>query len=376
MVCAVAVCVCCGARPCAAEEDRMLFDVDARSAVLMDAASGEILYAKNEDEALPSASVTKVMTLLLVMEAIDGGRLSLEDTVSVSEYAASMGGSQVYLEPGEQMSVEDLLKSVVVSSANDAAVALAETVAGSEEAFVSMMNSRAAELGMEHSHFENVTGLDDDTVAHLTSAADIAIMSRALMQHETIFQYSSIWMDTIRNGAFGLSNTNRLIRFYSGATGLKTGSTSKAGFCISATAKRDGLHLIAVIMGSPTRDTRNEMAKKLLDWGFANYAVYTNPAASLGEIPVLGGMLDACAVGYPAFSCLTRKGSEKSITFEIVLPETLAAPIEVGEAVGQVIYRLGDTVIGQTEITAAESVARLSYLEQLCRMLKMFFLRA
>lgn len=376
MVCAVAVCVCCGARPCAAEEDRMPFDVDARSAVLMDAASGEILYAKNEDEALPPASVTKVMTLLLVMEAIDGGRLSLEDTVSVSEYAASMGGSQVYLEPGEQMSVEDLLKSVVVSSANDAAVALAETVAGSEEAFVSMMNSRAAELGMEHSHFENVTGLDDDTVAHLTSAEDIAIMSRALMQHETIFQYSSIWMDTIRNGAFGLSNTNRLIRFYSGATGLKTGSTSKAGFCISATAKRDGLHLIAVIMGSPTRDTRNEMAKKLLDWGFANYAVYTNPAASLGELPVLGGTLDACAVEYPAFSCLTRKGSEKSITFEIVLPETLAAPVSAGEAVGQVIYRLGGTVIGQTEITAAESVARMSYLEQLCRMLKMFFLRA
>ena len=216
------------------------FDVDALSAVLMDAETGEILYAKNPDEALPPASVTKIMTLLLVMEAIDSGQIQMNDMVSVSENAASMGGSQVYLEPGEQMSVEDLLKSTVVSSANDAAVALGEFVAGSEEAFVRRMNERATELGMEHTKFENATGLDDDTTAHLTSAEDIAIMSRELISHEKILEYTSIWMDTIRNGAFGLSNTNRLIRFYSGATGLKTGSTSKAKFCISATAKRDG----------------------------------------------------------------------------------------------------------------------------------------
>ncbi|MBQ1976121.1 MAG: D-alanyl-D-alanine carboxypeptidase, partial [Clostridia bacterium] len=293
------------------------FDVDALSAVLMDAETGEILYAKNPDEALPPASVTKIMTLLLVMEAIDSGQIQMSDTVSISENAASMGGSQVYLEPGEQMSVEDLLKSTVVSSANDAAVALGEFVAGSEEAFVRRMNERAAELGMEHTKFENATGLDDDTTAHLTSAEDIAIMSRELISHEKILEYTSIWMDTIRNGAFGLSNTNRLIRFYSGATGLKTGSTSKAKFCISATAKREGLHLIAVIMGSPTRDIRNAMATRLLDWGFANFAMYRNPGADAGRVKVLGGVAEDCGVMYGDYSRLMKKGSEKNVTYTV-----------------------------------------------------------
>lgn len=245
----------------AAAEDKAPFDVDALSALLMDSATGEVLYAKNAAEALPPASVTKIMTLLLVMEAIDAGQLSLEDKVQVSEYAASMGGSQVYLEPGEEMKCEDLLKSVIIASANDAAVTLAERVSGSVQAFVVRMNERAKELGMESSSFENPTGLDDNVTNHVTSAYDIALMSRELLKHKKILEYTSIWMDTIRDGAFGLTNTNRLIRFYSGATGLKTGSTSKAKFCISATAERDGMHLIAVIMGAPTRDVRNEAAK-------------------------------------------------------------------------------------------------------------------
>ena len=212
----------------AAVEDKAPFDVDALSALLMDSATGEVLYAKNAAEALPPASVTKIMTLLLVMEAIDAGQLSLEDQVQVSEYAASRGGSQVYLEPGEEMKCEDLLKSVIIASANDAAVTLAERVSGSVQAFVVRMNERAKELGMESSSFENPTGLDDNVTNHVTSAYDIALMSRELLKHKKILEYTSIWMDTIRDGAFGLTNTNRLIRFYSGATGLKTGSTSKA----------------------------------------------------------------------------------------------------------------------------------------------------
>lgn len=361
--------------PCYAyAEEQFPFDVDALSAVLMDAESGKILYSKNGQEPLPPASVTKVMTLLLLMEAIDEGRLALTDTVRVSEYAASMGGSQVYLEPNEEMSVEDLLKSVVVSSANDAAVALAEKIAGSEEAFVALMNNRAAELGMKNSYFENVTGLDDDTKRHLLSAEDIAIMSRELLRHEKILNYTTIWMDTIRNGAFGLSNTNRLIRYYSGATGLKTGSTSKAKFCISATAKREGMHLIAVIMGAPGRDARNEAAKKLLDWGFANYAVYKNPAGTVGDVPVVGGADTDCTAKYGGFSALLKKGEERNVVYEVVLPEILHAPIHEGDSVGQIIYRLGDTVIGSADITAMETIEKMRFTDVLAEMLKMFLM--
>ena len=245
-----------------ANEEQTL-NLDCQSAVLMEASTGNVLFEMNADAALPPASVTKIMTLLLVMEAIDSGNMKLTDTLHASEYASSMGGSQVFIEPNEEMSVEDLLKSVVVASANDAAVVLAEGVAGSVDAFVDRMNKRAKELGMNNTNFENPTGLDDNTVNHVTSSMDIAIMSRELLKHETILNYTNIWMDTIRNGEFGLTNTNRLIRFYKGANGLKTGSTSKAKFCISATAKRDGMQLIAVVMGSPTRDIRNECAKKM-----------------------------------------------------------------------------------------------------------------
>ncbi|MBQ4091597.1 MAG: D-alanyl-D-alanine carboxypeptidase, partial [Clostridia bacterium] len=248
--------------------------LDCKSAILLDAKTGAVLFEQNADEALPPASVTKIMTLLLVMEAIEAGKIKLDDTVVTSAHAASMGGSQIYLKEGEQMSVEDMLKSVVISSANDAACALAEFVSGSEEAFVRQMNERAAELGMKNTTFENTNGLDDTAQNHLTSARDIAIMSRELIKHEKILEYSSIWMDTVRGGTFGLTNTNRLVRYYRGCTGLKTGSTSKAGFCISATAERDGVSLICVIMGAETRDIRNGLATRLLDYGFANYEVY------------------------------------------------------------------------------------------------------
>ena len=307
--------------------------LDCQSAILMDATTGTVLYTQNADQALPPASVTKIMTLLLVMEAIDRGTLQLSDPVSVSERAASMGGSQVYLEFREVMSCEDMLKSVIISSANDAAVALAEHVAGSLDAFVQRMNERAAELGMQNTHFENATGLDDTAQNHLTSARDITIMSRALIAHPKILEYSSIWMDTIRNGTFGLTNTNRLVRFYRGATGLKTGSTDKAGFCVSVTAERDGMSLICVIMGAQTRDIRNAQATKLLDWGFANFACYTSPSPNLKPIPACGGEIDTCPLESLTFSCIIPKNRLSEICVETELPTNVSAPIKKGDKI-------------------------------------------
>ena len=336
-------------------------ELDCKSAVLMEAQTGKILYAKNENEALPPASVTKVMTLLLIMEAIDNGQIKYTDMVSASEHACSMGGSQIYLEPGEQMSVDDLLKSVVIASANDAAVALAEHVAGSEEAFVNMMNEKAKQLGMENSHFENTNGLDDTTQNHLTSAKDIAIMSRELIKHKKITEYSSIWMDSIRNGEFGLTNTNRLIRFYNGATGLKTGSTSKAGFCITATAKRDGMELIAVIMASPTRDVRNNCAVKLLNYGFSNFTVYRSQISGLGQIKVLKGTQNYCAPRAQEFSCVVAKNKAKDIQYQIEIEEYLTAPIKTGQAIGKVKYTLDGADIGCADIIATQDISQLGY---------------
>ena len=313
------------------------------------------------------------MTLLLVMEALHDGRLTKETPVRVSAYAASMGGSQVYLAEGETMSVGEMIKCVVIASANDAAVALAEAVCGSEEAFVVKMNERARELGMEHTNFENVTGLDDDTVNHTISAEDIAIMSRALIAHSDILTYSSIWMDTIRDGAFALTNTNRLIRYYDGATGLKTGSTSKAGFCISATAKRENMHLIAVIMGASTRDTRNEAARKLLDWGFANYALYEDNSTEMEGVPVKGGEADMCGITHRPFRVLLRRGEELRVTAVAELPASLNAPIQAGDPVGRVVYRVGDTVVGECDITASEDIARIGYFTVLLRMIRWIF---
>ena len=336
-------------------------ELNCKSAVLMEATTGKVLYAQNPDEALPPASVTKIMTLLLVMEAIDAGKIALSDMVSASEYAASMGGSQVYLKVGETMSVEDMLKSVVISSANDAAVALAEFVSGDVNTFVKQMNERAKELGMTSTVFENVTGLDDTAEHHLTSARDIALMSRALIAHPTILKYSSIWMDTIRDGAFGLTNTNRLVRFYRGATGLKTGSTSKAGFCVSVTAERDGLSLICVIMGAESRDVRNAQATKLLDWGFAHYASFCAEGQSVGEIRVLGGVQSRCTVGYDTFNAVLPKGSVGKIEQKIEIDEQAAAPIKVGEEVGRVQYLLDGEVIGEVPVVAKQDVAKIGF---------------
>ncbi|MBQ8369397.1 MAG: D-alanyl-D-alanine carboxypeptidase [Clostridia bacterium] len=359
----------------AAVEDNIPFDVNADSAVLMDAATGTVLYAKNADSALPPASVTKIMTLLLFMEEVERGNIRLDEEISVSEYAASMGGSQVYLEPGETMAAEEMLKCVIIASANDGAVALAEKVAGSEEAFVALMNERAAELGMDNTHFENVTGLDDDTEKHLTSAYDIALMSRELISHETILKYSSIWMDTIRDGAFGLTNTNRLIRFYDGATGLKTGSTSKAGFCISATAQRDGMHLIAVIMGAPTRDIRNEAARQLLDYGFSKVSLYRHDGGDAGEIRVTGGTRETVRYQSEPFVLLLPKGKAKDVQIELLPDESAPAPIEAGDRVGTIRYLSDGEVIGESALTASESVGRITFGTLFLKMLGISLLK-
>lgn len=355
--------------PCASYAVEAPFDIAASSAVLMEASTGKILYEKNADLPLPPASVTKVMTLLLVMEAIEAKRVSWDDTVTAGEHAASMGGSQIYLKAGESMPLSDMVKSVVIASANDAAVALAEHVAGSEEAFVAEMNKRAQELSMTSAHFENTNGLDDSVENHVTSARDIAIMSRELMKYPKILEYSSTWMDTIRDGAFTLTNTNRLVRFYPGATGLKTGSTSKARFCISATAERNGVALIAVIMGAESRDVRNAEAKKLLDYGFASYAVYRDEGRSIDPIPVVGGMRDLAELAAAPFSIAVPKAKISLVKATVELPELLTAPKEKGEAVGRVVYTLDGEVIGEAPITLVGAVDKISFAEVLRRLL-------
>lgn len=349
-------------------------ELSCKSAVLMEAATGAVLYTQNADKSLPPASVTKIMTLLLVMEEIDSGRIKLDETVSASANAASMGGSQVYLKEGEVMAVEDLLKSVVIASANDAAVALAERVAGSVNVFVDRMNAKARALGMENTHFENVTGLDDTSKEHLTSARDIAIMSRELIKHQTILKYSSIWMDTIRNGEFGLTNTNRLVRFYRGCTGLKTGSTDKAGFCVSVTAERDGFSLICIIMGAETGDARNAAASTLLDWGFSNYGLYTAKKGSLAPVPVIGGSRDVCGVEYDAFQTVLPRDAAPSVTAKLTVPERLSAPIREGDVIGCIEYRLDRRVIGTVPIRASESVSKINFFEIFGRVLAKFLL--
>ena len=350
------------------------FQFDARSVILIEANTRTVLYEKDADMALPPASVTKVMTMLLVMEAIDSGKITLDETVTVSAYASKMGGSQVYLEEGEQMSVHELLKCVVVSSANDACVALAEHIAGSEEAFVALMNSRARELKMEHTNFENTNGLDDDTQNHVISARDIATMSAELIiNHPKILEYSSIWMDSIRGGAFGLTNTNRLIRFYNGANGLKTGSTSKAKFCISASAKRGNTQLICVVMGAPTRDTRNEIAKRLLDYGFANYAYESFSGANALEItklPITGAIEKEIPIVTTDFSTLIKKQDSGKIEAKVTLPESLKAPVKAGDTVGTVTYTLNGETLAEIPITAEKTVERMTFSQIFLHLLK------
>ncbi|MBR3879422.1 MAG: D-alanyl-D-alanine carboxypeptidase [Clostridia bacterium] len=349
--------------------------LECKSAILMEAGTGRVLYEQNADEALPPASVTKVMTLLLVMEAIEEGKISLEDTVRTSAHAASMGGSQIFWKEGEEMSVEDMVKSVVIASANDAACALAEHISGSEEAFVKRMNERARELGMENTSFENTNGLDDTAVNHLTSARDIAIMSRELIGHEKILEYSSIWMDTVRNGMFGLTNTNRLVRFYRGCTGLKTGSTSKAGFCVSATAERDGVSLICVIMGAESGDKRNAMAARLLDYGFANFGVYQYIPETINDLKVTGGISECVRVEAEGFSAVVEKGKVQRVEYRIELPESVCAPIKQGDRVGEIVFTIDGVEIGRSAILAAEEINKIGFFELWCRILAKFFLK-
>ncbi len=341
---------------------------DAKSVILIEAETGTVLYEKDSDKPLPPASVTKIMTMLLVMEAVDSGKISLEDTVTVSENAAKMGGSQVYLEAGEQMSVHELLKCVVVSSANDACVALAEYVAGSEEAFVRQMNARASELGMTQTNFENTNGLDDTVQNHVISARDIAKMSAELItKHPKILEYSSIWMDSIRGGEFGLTNTNRLIRFYDGANGLKTGSTAKAGFCISASAKRNGMQLICVVMGASSRDARNETARKLLDIGFAGYA-YENYDGGMTEIKVTGSTESVLPLAFGDFKTVIDKADKGKIEYSLDLPEEVNAPIKEGERVGTLTYILNGEVLAEIPVTAAKSAPRITFVQIFVRL--------
>jgi len=342
-------------------------EVAAPSAVLMEAATGTIVYEKNAHQQLPPASVTKIMTLLLVMEALDSGRIGWDDTVTASDAAAAKGGSQVYLEAGETMSMDDMLKSVVVSSANDCATALAEHVAGSESAFVAMMNERAAELGMQDTHFVNCTGLDDDPDAaqHLTSAHDIAIMSRELLRHDKIKSYTTIWMDTVRNGAFGLSNTNKLVRFYNGTTGLKTGYTSTAGHCLSASAQRDGMELIAVVLHCSSSGERFASAKQLLDFGFATYALaIPEPEEIVPTVPVVLGEVGAVVpVLQDSAPILIEKGLKSAITTHMEVAEAVKAPVEAGQRLGTLTLQANGQPLAAIALVAPEAIAKLSWLQ-------------
>ena len=349
--------------------------LDAPSALLMEKQTGTVLFAKDEHTPREPASVTKVMTLLLTMEAVDSGALSYDDSVTGSAHAASMGGSQIWLKEGEQMRVEDLIKAVCVVSGNDAAVALGEHLAGSEEAFVARMNERAKELGMNDTHFVNCTGLPAE--GHVTSAYDIALMSRELiLHHPDIRRFTTIWMDSLRDGQSMLVNTNKLVRFYPGATGLKTGSTSTAKYCISATAEKDGMELIAVILGGSTSDKRFADAKALLNYGFASYALVTAaPESPLPAVPVtLGTQKTVQTVLTPDNALLLEKNRAGGLTQSLALPETLEAPIEAGEPLGTLdIFDAGGTAVASLPLLAGESVARVTWWQLFCRCMEAAF---
>ena len=349
-------------------------EVGGKSALLMEVSSGTILFESNAHEPLAPASVTKVMTMLLIMEAIDEGRIGWDDTVTTSEASAAKGGSQVYLKVGETMTVTDMLKSIAVSSANDCACAMAEHIAGSEEAFVAQMNQKAAELGMEDTHFVNCTGLDDgeNAAEHRTSAHDIALMSRQLLKnHPDIKKFTTIWMDTIRNGTFGLSNTNKLVRFYQGATGLKTGFTSGAGYCLSATAQRDGMELIAVVMGAETSASRNAACKQLLDYGFANYALIQPELPESEPIPVKLGKADTVdAVLGEEGGILIEKAQKNAVSMDLTVEQSVTAPVSQGQRLGTLAVRAGDQILKEIPLVAAGGVERMDFGDLFTMVLK------
>lgn len=357
--------LCCLPLPVHAVE----LPVEAKAALLMEKETGQVLFAKEEHQRLEPASVTKIMTLLLTMEAISRGELRYEDTVTVSKNAASMGGSQVYLSEGEQITVEELLKAVCVSSGNDASVALAEQVSGVTELFVQQMNNRAKELGMVDTCFLNPTGLPAE--GHVTSAYDIALMSRELiLHHPDLRRFTTIWMDTIRGGEFGLSNTNKLIRFYEGATGLKTGSTDAAGYCISATAERSGMELIAVVLGGETSQQRFEDAKTLLNYGFSTYALADVTPAERQIVPVKLGRAPSVEAVLEAGKLLVGKGQAGSLSQTVTLREDLVAPVEKGQTVGTLTVQCGDATLAELPLTAADTVERMTWGDLFVRQLR------
>lgn len=368
----IMMCGILGVFASAENESQMPVDVKAKSAVLMDQSTGTVLMRMNENEKLYPASVTKIMSMLLVAEAIDSNTIRLTDAVTTSTDASKKGGSQIWLKEGETMTVDELLKATAVYSANDACTALGEYIAGSDEAFVTMMNDRAQELGMKNTHFDNCTGLDDTSTTHLTTAYDIALMSRELMKHQFIQQYTKIWMDSLRDGKTELVNTNKLIRFYEGATGLKTGTTSKAGCCISATATRNGTSLIAVVMGADNSKDRFEGAKTMLNWGFANYetvnpeidkSLITNVNIIKGEEKTLMPQISG------GFGFLIPKGKQKNITQEIDLAAAVEAPVESNQTLGTVTVKLDGKKLGEYKLTAPHYVEKLSFKTVFIRMI-------
>ena len=348
-------------------------DLPAPSYVLMEKATGEVLLEHNAHECLRPASVTKIMTLLLIMEALDDGRIGWDDMVQTSAAAAAKGGSQIYLEENEQLPLEEMLKSIVVASANDCACAMAEHIAGSEAAFVAMMNDRAAELGMTDTHFVNCTGLDDEPEAaeHLTTAYDIALMSRELLRHEAIKKYTTIWMDTVRDGQFGLANTNKLVRFYDGTTGLKTGYTSAAGHCLSASAERNGMELIAVVLHCASSTDRFESAKALLNYGFSNYALVTPDAGELPAIPVTLGRVDTVTpVLADDTPILIAKSLAAGVERSVSLSDSVAAPVEAGQALGTLTITSGGQTLAERDLVAPEAIEALTWADLFLQLLR------
>jgi len=334
--------------------------IPAKSAILIEATTGKVIYELNSDEQLPPASITKIMTLLIVMEEIQSGNIKLEDKVNITPHAMSMGGSQIWLEPGEEMTVDELLKATAIASANDAAVALGEHIEGSEEVFIARMNQRASELGMTNTVFKNATGLDAD--GHLSTARDISIMSKELLKHEYILKYTTTWMDSLRNGETQLVNTNKLVRFYEGSTGLKTGTTSGAGSCLAASANRNGLKLVAVTMGSATSDERFKSAKTLLDYGYSKFEMATIPTINdeYKEIAVKNGVLEGTQLTYNLQeTLLVEKGKKDKLTMDIQLNDSVTAPVEKGQTVGKVSIKVGDNVVLESEIKTIDSVEQM-----------------
>lgn len=355
-----------------ARVDEIPFDIHAKSALLLDGTTGKILFSKNPDEKLPVASVTKVMTILLLIEALDKGQLTKTDTVRISEHASGMGGSQVFLASNETFPIVELMKAIVIASANDASVAMAEKLCGSEELFVKKMNERAKQLGMKNTNFLNCTGLP--IANHYSSASDIAMMSRELLKHPTFFNWSTIWLDHIRNGKTLLTNTNRLVRFYEGADGIKTGSTNEALFCLSATAKRGNLRLISIIIGAPTSKIRFAEAQKMLDYGFANYQIVVIVKKNeevKKQITIINGNTDHVAgISKDEYAILLKKDENKTVEKKINVPNTIRAPIKKGQMIGDMtLYKEGKQ-IGKVAIITNQDVVAASLWDNINKIIK------